>query len=104
MNERTEKLHRKAGRLRLAVWGALAVWLVSTAAYSVQVVDGWYTFNPIFFIIPGMSCALAGDDGVFAGARDWFSGVPFFSQVTLVVCFFWYRRTKKAAHRAAGSN
>ena len=104
MNERTEKLHRKAGRVRLAVWGALAVWLASSAFYSVQAVDGVYTFNPNFFFFPFLSFVLAGDDGVFLGARDWFSVMPFFSLVALIVCFFWYRRTKKAAHRAAGSN
>ena len=101
MNEQTEKLHRKAGRLRLAVWGALAVWLVTTAFYSVQPVDGGYIFTPISFLIPLVSCAVASDDGVFLGARDWFSGVPFFSQVALIVCFFWYRRAMKAAHHAA---
>ena len=98
-----EKLHRKALRLRLVVWGSLAVWLVSTAFYSVRVVDGTYTLNPMPFLIPFLSCAGATDDGVFAGPRDWFSGVPFFALVTLIVCFFWYQRTKKAAYRAAAT-
>ena len=101
MNEQTEKLHRKARRLRLVAWGALAVWLLSTAFYSVQPVDGGYIFNPIFFFFPFLPFVLAGDDGVFLGARDWFSGVPFFSLVALIVCFFWYRRAMKAAHHAA---
>ena len=101
MNEQTGMLHRKANRLRLAFWLALATWLVSSAVYSVRVVDGAYVFNPMFFIIPGLSLAAAAEDDVFAGAHDLFSGVPFFALVTVIVCFFWHRRTKKAAHRSA---